>query len=328
MSAASTDFGAWYASQQAAQAGAAAASGSAPTSSSSSSSSMASASAGVAAAFGSFLPGGAPASLAAGGERALAAASGAVASASAGVSSVLRNMGVPSVPSLSGGGWGAVPTSAPGGDVESGSAGSGGGDSASGGAAEASGSGAAAYLPSGLLRLVGAGGGGSGAASSAPEWTCGLSLLQRVQLSMLLLGSSFVLFFVSIFMYLPVAILFPSKFATAFTFASLMWMVGTALMRGPRATLMGFLSRARLPFAAAYLGSIALTLYATIIAPSYLLIMFAVAVQFSALGWYSASFVPGGGAGMAWVQRGAVSVATSAARGLAGAILPAGLMGR
>lgn len=128
------------------------------------------------------------------------------------------------------------------------------------------------------------------------------------------------LFSMSIFMFLPVVVLFPSKFATSFTFASLMFMGGTAMLRGPRATLTGLLARERLPFSSAYVGSIALTLYATLVYPSYLLTLASVAVQLGALSWYGASFIPGGSTGMAWFSGYALRAVGSGARGLAGTL--------
>ena len=87
---------------------------------------------------------------------------------------------------------------------------------------------------------------------------------------------------------------------------------------------MGLLARDRLPVTGAYLGSLALTLYATLVAGSYLLILVAVIIQGGALLWYGASFLPGGTVGMAVFTRVAARAVHSGARGLAGAVTSSG----
>ena len=50
----------------------------------------------------------------------------------------------------------------------------------------------------------------------------------------------------------------------------------------------------RLPFTSAYLGSIALTLYAALVLHSYILVLLFSALQAAAVGWYLLSYIPGG----------------------------------
>ena len=64
----------------------------------------------------------------------------------------------------------------------------------------------------------------------------------------------------------------PAKFATAFTFASLMWLGGFALLWGPRATLLPLLAPGKRLFSAAYFGSLALSLYAALAGQGYFLV--------------------------------------------------------
>lgn len=166
-----------------------------------------------------------------------------------------------------------------------------------------------------------------GVAPSTPEWTCGLSVTQRFQLFLLFAAGAGVLLSISFFVFLPVVVIMPSKFASGVTFGSLMLMTAFAFLRGPRATLLGFASPERRLFAGAYLGSIALTLYATLGARSYLFTLAATGVQVAALAWYAASFVPGGPVAMALFTRVVGRAAASGARGMASAFTAAGSSG-
>lgn len=148
-----------------------------------------------------------------------------------------------------------------------------------------------------------------------------MSMTQRIQVGVLVLIASGFLFMTSLFVFLPMAVLAPSKFATAFTIASLLFMFAMAMFRGPRTTLMGFLDKSKLPFALAYFGSLVLTLYATLVSGSYLTIILAVVVQFGALLWYVSSFVAGGTTAASFITRMAFSSAASSARGVAGLVV-------
>ena len=109
----------------------------------------------------------------------------------------------------------------------------------------------------------------------------------------------------------------PRRFATTFTFASIFWMAAFAILRGPRATLKGLVAdKEKRVFTGAYLGSLALTLYSVLFTSSYLLALFAVAVQVGAMLWYTSSSIPGGTAAM-----GALT------KWCCGGLLPAGMGG-
>jgi len=154
-----------------------------------------------------------------------------------------------------------------------------------------------------------------------PEWTCGLTLAQRWQIAILLLVASFLLFIMALFVFLPMVLIMPSKFASAITFGSLFFMTALACIRGPRTSLMGFLDQSRWAFTAAYLISLALTLYATMVSHSYFLIVAATIVQIAALLWYAATFIPGGTAGMGLMSRLFLTSAASTARGIGGLVV-------
>jgi hypothetical protein len=176
------------------------------------------------------------------------------------------------------------------------------------------------FLPS-FVRNTGLFGAG---APPPSEWACGMSLTQRIQVGVLLLLGAGFLFMMSLFVFLPMVLLMPSKFATAFSVGSLLFMAAMAMFRGPRTTIMGFLDRDRLLFTGGYLGSLVLTLYATLVSQSYLLIVLAVVAQVAALLWYASSFIPGGTSGMGFMTRMMLSSASSGARGMAGMVVGRG----
>jgi len=94
------------------------------------------------------------------------------------------------------------------------------------------------------------------------DWTCGLSRMQRFQTFVVLLLVS-AAFFLLAFAMLPMIILFPSKFAMAFTIGSILFMSAFAILNGVKPTLMKLMHQDRVYFTGAYIGSMVLTLYAT-----------------------------------------------------------------
>lgn len=125
-----------------------------------------------------------------------------------------------------------------------------------------------------------------------------MSTIQRYQAAAILLCGSVSLYALALFVFLPLILFAPAKFASSFTFASIMWLAAMSCVRGPRATLTSLVSNGNLPITCAYLGSMLLTLYATLVVQSYLLIVAAIVVQMASAAYYSASFLPGGTAGM------------------------------
>jgi len=134
----------------------------------------------------------------------------------------------------------------------------------------------------------------SSSSSSTPEWTCGLTATQRFQAFALLACSSISLYFASFFIFLPMLLFAPSKFATAFTFASIMWLLGFAILWGPKSTLTSLIAPDKRAFTLSYIGSLLLTLYAAFVSQSYFLIMLAIAIQLTSAMYYTASYFPGG----------------------------------
>ncbi|KAJ2716862.1 protein transport protein sft2 [Coemansia spiralis] len=104
--------------------------------------------------------------------------------------------------------------------------------------------------------------------------------------------------FMMAIMSLPMMVLSPQKFATAFSLGGLATIAGIALLRGPRAHTRHLLSRDRLLFTVSYFGSVLSTLFFSAIAHSYLGTLLSVIVQIVALVWYVVSYFPGGTAGL------------------------------
>lgn len=81
-------------------------------------------------------------------------------------------------------------------------------------------------------------------------------------------------------------------------------MAAFAILRGPRHTLIGLVSdKDKRVFTLAYISSLLMTLYFTIIISSYLLALVAIAAQVSAMAWYMSSSIPGGTAAMSIISR-------------------------
>ncbi|CDI84895.1 SFT2-like domain-containing protein, putative [Eimeria praecox] len=80
-----------------------------------------------------------------------------------------------------------------------------------------------------------------------------------------------VLFMFLAFLTLPLLVFAPSKFALLFTMGSLCFLSALALLRGVLALFRHLVEPTRLPFTAVYFSSLFLTLYATLMAKSYVL---------------------------------------------------------
>ncbi|KAG8908761.1 protein transport protein sft2 [Tulasnella sp. 403] len=107
-----------------------------------------------------------------------------------------------------------------------------------------------------------------------------------------LLGAA-VCFFVA-FMTLPLLALKPGKFALAFSLGSLLVMFGFAVLVGPINHIKHLASPERLPFSAAYLGSLIATIYFSVGRKSYIGSIIGAIVQIIALITYIAAYFPGG----------------------------------
>lgn len=113
-----------------------------------------------------------------------------------------------------------------------------------------------------------------------------------------LVGGAVVFFFLAFFLFLPLLIVSPGKFALSFTFGSVCTMSAFNMLGGWRAALAHMFSSERLPFTTVYIGSMMGTVYAALIMNSYILSIVFSAVQVIALLYYVLSYFPGGAAGV------------------------------
>ncbi|KIW31975.1 uncharacterized protein PV07_03561 [Cladophialophora immunda] len=109
--------------------------------------------------------------------------------------------------------------------------------------------------------------------------------------------------FVICFVLLPVLSLKPRKFAILWSVGSMMFLASWAFLMGPVQYATHLLSGARLPFTAAYFGSIIMTIYFAVGLHSTILTLFSSIVQLVALVWYLVSYFPMGGSGLRLAAR-------------------------
>ncbi|KAH8884036.1 SFT2-domain-containing protein [Thozetella sp. PMI_491] len=104
--------------------------------------------------------------------------------------------------------------------------------------------------------------------------------------------------FVLCFALWPVLMMRPPKFVILWTTGSILFLASWAVMMGPRTYLQHLTSGPRLPFTAAYFGSIGLTMFFALGRYNTLLILFAALIQLACLGWYLVSYFPMGSTGL------------------------------
>ncbi|KFH62325.1 hypothetical protein MVEG_11536 [Podila verticillata NRRL 6337] len=132
---------------------------------------------------------------------------------------------------------------------------------------------------------------GGGTQPQEEDWL-GLSWFQRMAGFAICVAGGVACFMIAFFIGLPLLLLNPAKFATSFTFGSLLLMTSFALLKGPMAHAKALISRERLPFTATYFGSMIFTLYASLGAGSYFLTIIGTIVQILALVYYFTSYSP------------------------------------
>lgn len=103
-----------------------------------------------------------------------------------------------------------------------------------------------------------------------------------------------VLFMFLAFLTLPLLVFAPSKFALLFTMGSLCFLAALALLRGINALSKHLIEPSRLPFTVVYFSSLFLTLYATLVAKSYVLTLVFSVLQLCGLTSFLVSYIPGG----------------------------------
>ena len=116
-----------------------------------------------------------------------------------------------------------------------------------------------------------------------------------------LMGGS--LFFSISLIYLPFILLKARKFALLFSLGSVFTMASFSLLWGPVSHIKHLLSRARLPFTVAYVGTLFGTIYVAMVLKSTLLTVPCAVFQLAALLWYVFSYVPGGVTGLKFLTK-------------------------
>lgn len=96
----------------------------------------------------------------------------------------------------------------------------------------------------------------------------------------------------------PFLLLKARKFVLLYTMGSLLTIGSFSLLWGPVNHVKHLCSFERLPFTAAYFGSMFATLYMAIIVKSTVLTAVCAVLQIIALIWYFVSYIPGGSTGM------------------------------
>ncbi|KAL8733702.1 MAG: hypothetical protein Q9166_001895 [cf. Caloplaca sp. 2 TL-2023] len=109
--------------------------------------------------------------------------------------------------------------------------------------------------------------------------------------------------FVICFALFPFLSLKPRKFAILWSMGSMLFLASWAVLMGPIVYAQHLISGPRLPFTAAYFGSIVLTLVFAIKLQSTILTLFSSIIQLAALVWYLVSYFPMGGTGLRFAAR-------------------------
>ncbi|KAI4164752.1 MAG: hypothetical protein LQ342_001727 [Letrouitia transgressa] len=109
--------------------------------------------------------------------------------------------------------------------------------------------------------------------------------------------------FIICFLFFPVLAVQARKFAILWSTGSVLFLASWAVLMGPIPYIQHLLSGPRLPFTAAYFGSIILTLVFAIKLRSTILTLFSSIVQLVALAWYLVSYFPMGGTGLRFAAR-------------------------
>jgi len=103
-----------------------------------------------------------------------------------------------------------------------------------------------------------------------------------------------VLFIFLAFLFFPLVVVAPQKFALLFTAGSLSIIGSLVILKGANNFLSHFMSWERLPFSAAYFSSLLVCLYVTVGMRSYVLALLSSLVQIVCLASLLASYMPGG----------------------------------
>ncbi|KAG0292477.1 protein transport protein sft2 [Linnemannia gamsii] len=132
---------------------------------------------------------------------------------------------------------------------------------------------------------------GGGAQPQEEDWL-GLTWFQRMAGFAICVAGGLACFMIAFFIGLPMLLLKPSKFATSFTLGSILLMASFALLKGPAAHLKALISKERLPFTVAYLGSMIFVLYSSLVMGKYIQNKIGTVIEILALLYYFTSYSP------------------------------------
>ncbi|KAL3624634.1 hypothetical protein CASFOL_031302 [Castilleja foliolosa] len=113
--------------------------------------------------------------------------------------------------------------------------------------------------------------------------------------------------FIGFTIFLPVMVLKPQKFAICFTIGCAFIVGSFFALKGPKNQLTHMLSKERLPFTLGFIGSMAGTIYVSMVLHSYILSVIFSVLQVLALSYYAFSYFPGGSAGLKFLTSTLVS---------------------
>ncbi|KAL6553565.1 hypothetical protein OROGR_007407 [Orobanche gracilis] len=108
--------------------------------------------------------------------------------------------------------------------------------------------------------------------------------------------------FIAFTLFLPVMVLKPQKFAVCFTIGCAFIVGSFFALKGPKNQLSHMLSKERLPFTLGFIGSMAGTIYVSMVLHSYILSVLFSVLQVLALSYYAISYFPGGSAGLRFLS--------------------------
>jgi len=100
--------------------------------------------------------------------------------------------------------------------------------------------------------------------------------------------------FIICFFLFPVLAPKPRKLVVLWTLGSILFLSSFAAIMGPWAYVQHLASTPRLPFTAAYFGSLGLTIYSSMGLHNTILTLFSAIVQLACLAWYLVSYFPMG----------------------------------
>ncbi|KAK6141270.1 hypothetical protein DH2020_024986 [Rehmannia glutinosa] len=108
--------------------------------------------------------------------------------------------------------------------------------------------------------------------------------------------------FIAFTIFLPVMVLKPQKFAICFTIGCAFIVGSFFALKGPKNQLAHMLSKEETSFTLGFLGSMAGTIYVSMVLHSYILSVVFSVLQVLALSYYAISYFPGGSAGLKFLS--------------------------